>query len=109
MHSVAQALEIVLANVQPLPPMRGPLGPESLGLALAEDIERISDEEGMRPRVLLEVNVAGEGSKIGFAPENLRAEMETLLRLGRRQYTGAERGFGPWADSVARDVATEER
>jgi len=57
-------------------------------LALAEDIERIAEEEGMRPRVLLEVNVAGEGSKIGFAPEKLRAEMEMLLRLGRVEIEG---------------------
>jgi hypothetical protein len=52
-------------------------------LALARDINRIADEEGLRPRVLLEVNVAGEGSKIGFAPETLRAEIEALLELPR--------------------------
>ena len=57
-------------------------------LALAQDMERIAEEEGMRPRVLLEVNVAGEGSKLGFAPEKLRAEMETLLALGRLEIEG---------------------
>src|SRR5206468_6367676 len=46
-------------------------------LALAQDINRIAEEEGMHPRVLLEVNVAGEGSKFGFAPEKLREEMES--------------------------------
>src|SRR5215510_16432380 len=35
-------------------------------LALAQDVNRIAEEEGMFPRVLLEVNVAGEGSKFGF-------------------------------------------
>src|SRR5881398_1168701 len=50
-------------------------------LALAEDMQRIADEEGLRPRVLLEVNVAGEGSKLGFSPEKLGAEMEQLLQL----------------------------
>src|SRR5437868_13667560 len=35
-------------------------------LALAEDINRIASEEGSHPRVLIEVNVAGEGSKFGF-------------------------------------------
>src|SRR5207245_5136492 len=50
-------------------------------LALAEDINRIADEEGMHPRVLLEVNVAGEGSKFGFARTALRGEMERLLAL----------------------------
>ncbi len=38
MHSVAQALEIVLANVHPLPPTPTPLGPETLGQVLAEDV-----------------------------------------------------------------------
>ena len=50
-------------------------------LALAQDINRIADELGSRPRVLLEVNVAGEGSKFGFRPEILRAEIEHLLAL----------------------------
>ena len=57
-------------------------------LALAQDIERIAAEEGLHPRVLLEVNVAGEGTKFGFAPEKLRAEMETLLALPRLSIEG---------------------
>ena len=57
-------------------------------LALARDMNRIADEEGLHPRVLLEVNVAGEGSKIGFAPEVLRAEMESLLELSRLTIEG---------------------
>ncbi len=40
-------------------------------LALARDMQRIAEEEGVRPRVLLEVNVSGEGSKLGFAPAQL--------------------------------------
>jgi hypothetical protein len=57
-------------------------------LALAQDVERIAEEEGVRPRVLLEVNVAGEGSKFGFAPAKLREEMEQLLSLGRLNIEG---------------------
>ena len=57
-------------------------------LALAEDINRIAEEEGMHPRVLLEVNVAGEGSKFGFHPEKLRNEMEALLALSRLSIEG---------------------
>ncbi|MSQ95181.1 MAG: molybdopterin molybdenumtransferase MoeA [Gemmataceae bacterium] len=38
MHTVAEALEIVLRHAQPLPPVNAPLGPEALGLVLAEDI-----------------------------------------------------------------------
>lgn len=56
--------------------------------ALARDMNRIADEEGLRPRILLEVNVAGEGSKIGFAPGILRAEMEALLELPRLTIEG---------------------
>jgi pyridoxal phosphate enzyme (YggS family) len=57
-------------------------------IELARDMNRIAEEEGLRPRVLLEVNVAGEGSKIGFAPETLRAEMEALLELPRLTIEG---------------------
>jgi pyridoxal phosphate enzyme (YggS family) len=57
-------------------------------LALAQEADRIAAEEGMHPRVLLEVNVAGEGSKFGFKPETLRTEMETLLALDRLSIEG---------------------
>jgi pyridoxal phosphate enzyme (YggS family) len=57
-------------------------------LTLAQDVNRIAEEEGLHPRVLLEVNVAGEGSKFGFKPETLRGEMETLLALPRLSILG---------------------
>lgn len=57
-------------------------------LGLAQDINRIAEEQGMHPRVLLEVNVAGEGSKFGFESETLRAEMESLLALPRLSILG---------------------
>src|SRR5206468_633446 len=57
-------------------------------LALAEDINRIAEEDGLHPRVLLEVNVAGEGSKFGFGSDKLRAEMESLLALPRLSILG---------------------
>ncbi|HEY2615429.1 MAG TPA: YggS family pyridoxal phosphate-dependent enzyme [Chthoniobacterales bacterium] len=57
-------------------------------LALAREMNRIADEEGLRPRVLLEVNLAGEGSKIGFSPEILRTEMEALLDFPRLTIEG---------------------
>src|ERR1700754_1528744 len=52
-------------------------------LALAEAMNRIAEEEGLHPRVLLEVNVAGEGSKIGFEPEALSSQFEQINSLGR--------------------------
>jgi PLP dependent protein len=57
-------------------------------LALAQDMNRIANEEGLHPRVLLEVNVAGEGSKFGFKPQTVRAEMESLLALARLSIEG---------------------
>src|SRR6478672_3463835 len=57
-------------------------------LDLARDMNRIADEEGLRPRILLEVNVAGEGSKIGFSPEKLREQMESILELPRLTVEG---------------------
>ena len=57
-------------------------------LALAQEMERIAEEEGMRPRVLLEVNVAGEASKHGFSPEALRRDLEAALSLGRLTIEG---------------------
>src|SRR2546428_2380939 len=57
-------------------------------LALAQDMDRIAEEEGLHPRVLLEVNVAGEGSKFGFAADKLREEMATLLALPRLSIEG---------------------
>src|ERR1700738_2802907 len=41
-------------------------------LALAQEMNRIAAEEGGHPCVLLEVNVAGGGSKFGFKAQSLR-------------------------------------
>jgi pyridoxal phosphate enzyme (YggS family) len=57
-------------------------------LVLAQEINRIAAEEGAHPGVLLEVNVAEEGSKFGFKTETLRAEMESLLALPRLSIEG---------------------
>ena len=57
-------------------------------LELARDLDRIAAEAGAYPRVLLEVNVAGEGTKFGFQPEQLRAQMDALLALERVQIEG---------------------
>ena len=57
-------------------------------LALAQEINRVAAEEGMHPRILLEINVAEEGSKFGFKPESLRAGMESLLALPRLSIEG---------------------
>jgi PLP dependent protein len=57
-------------------------------LDLAQAIARIAQEDGLHPRILLEVNVASEGSKFGFKATTLRAELESLLMLSRLSIEG---------------------
>jgi pyridoxal phosphate enzyme (YggS family) len=54
----------------------------------AQAMDRIAAEEGAFPRVLLEVNVAGEATKFGFRPEALEAGIDALLALPRLQIEG---------------------
>jgi PLP dependent protein len=51
-------------------------------------MNRIAAEDGLHARILLEVNVAGEGSKFGFRPDKLREHMEELLALPRLTIEG---------------------
>lgn len=57
-------------------------------LELARDIDRIAAELGLFPKILFEVNVAGESTKFGFKPVELRRDMEQLLALERLQIEG---------------------
>lgn len=57
-------------------------------LPLAREIQRIADEDGRQPRVLLEVNLAGEASKHGFTAEAVRRDLEAILSLGRLSVEG---------------------
>jgi PLP dependent protein len=57
-------------------------------LDLAQAIDRVAQEDGLHPRILLEVNVAGEGSKFGFKSATLRAQLESLLKLPRLSIEG---------------------
>lgn len=50
-------------------------------LPLLEKIEACAAEAGRRIRVCLEVNVSGESSKFGFAPEAMPATLAVLPRL----------------------------
>lgn len=50
-------------------------------LALAEEIDRQAKTAGLRQRVLLEVNLAGEASKGGFESTTLGAALESLNGL----------------------------
>jgi pyridoxal phosphate enzyme (YggS family) len=53
-----------------------------------DEIQRIGGDLGLFPRVLLQVNVAGESSKFGFTPERLLLELERISRAERVQVEG---------------------
>jgi pyridoxal phosphate enzyme (YggS family) len=57
-------------------------------LRLAAYAARVAEEDGFSPRVLLEVNVAGEASKCGFSPDGLERDFESLRALGRIKICG---------------------
>jgi pyridoxal phosphate enzyme (YggS family) len=61
-------------------------GIDSLGLA--REINRAASAAGGIAHVLLEVNVAGESTKFGFAPNTLQSELEDLLGLNRLSIEG---------------------
>lgn len=57
-------------------------------LKLARRIDFIADELDLRPRVLLQVNVAGDEAKFGFSPDSLREAMGEILALERLRVDG---------------------
>ncbi|SRR5579862_9763505 len=57
-------------------------------LESAREMNRVAKEMGLYPRVLLQVNLAGESSKFGFSPDGLRRELEEILTLDRVQVDG---------------------
>jgi pyridoxal phosphate enzyme (YggS family) len=57
-------------------------------LKLLEHIERVSDEAGKRPDILLEVNVSGEASKDGLRPDDVPAVIEAALKCRNLTLTG---------------------
>ncbi len=57
-------------------------------LEIARDIQRIASEESQVTTVLLEVKLAEESQKHGFAPEVLREQIEELLLLDRVNIAG---------------------
>jgi pyridoxal phosphate enzyme (YggS family) len=57
-------------------------------LSIAQDMDRIADQSGLFPKILLEVNVAGEETKFGFTPSVLLSQIEKLLELPRLHIEG---------------------
>jgi pyridoxal phosphate enzyme (YggS family) len=76
-------------------------------LRLAEHLDRIAGEDGKRPQVYLEVNVAGEESKGGFSPEEVIAASASLAGLHNLEILGLM-AIPPEGDSRRWFAATRE-
>lgn len=57
-------------------------------LKLATYTNQVAAELGLFPKVFLQVNVAGEATKGGFEPSELRKELESLMALERLEIQG---------------------
>jgi pyridoxal phosphate enzyme (YggS family) len=69
-------------------------------LRLAKRISSVAETRGDAARVLVEVNVSGEQSKDGFAPDDLRASWEELCQLSGLEIRGLMT-MAPRVDSSA--------
>jgi pyridoxal phosphate enzyme (YggS family) len=77
-------------------------------LSLATRVDGLSAELGLRPRLLLEVNVLGEASKDGFAPEQLEADWAALGTLSHVEIRGLMT-MAPLSDDPETSRATFQR
>ena len=57
-------------------------------LSLAQEIERQCEKRGCTLDALIEVNIAGEASKTGVAPEALEPFADELMRFSRLRIKG---------------------
>lgn len=57
-------------------------------LAIAQEINKRADQLSKTMPVLLEINVAGEGSKFGYKPEQMLADLKTINALPRLEIHG---------------------
>ena len=64
-------------------------------LPLAQEVQKWCDKLGKSMPILLEVNVAGEGSKFGYSPERLLEDLPALALLPRLEIHGLMT-IAPW-------------
>lgn len=64
-------------------------------LSLAEEINKQCDKAAKTMPILLEVNVAGESSKFGYAPEKILAELNEINALPKIEIHGLMT-IAPW-------------
>ena len=68
-------------------------------LSLAQEISKRAEQAGKTMPILLEVNVAGEGSKFGYAPEKLLAELNQMNALPKIEVHGLM-AVPPWSSEA---------
>jgi pyridoxal phosphate enzyme (YggS family) len=64
-------------------------------LKLAEELDKRAEQSSKTLQILLEVNIVGEGSKFGYKPEHLLAELNTINALPRLEMHGLM-SIPPW-------------
>ena len=57
-------------------------------LNIAQEINKRAEQAGKTMPILLEINVAGEGSKFGYHPEQMLADLKTINALPRLEIHG---------------------
>jgi pyridoxal phosphate enzyme (YggS family) len=57
-------------------------------LYVAEEINKRAEQASKRMPILLEVNIAREGSKFGYSPERLLADLQAINSLPRLEIYG---------------------
>lgn len=57
-------------------------------LAIAQEINKRAEQAGKTMPILLEINVAGEGSKFGYQPEQMLADLKAINTLPRLEIHG---------------------
>ena len=70
-------------------------------LELAEEINKRSEQAAKTMPVLIEVNIAGEASKFGYAPDRLLEELERIHALQRLEIQGLMT-IAPWTTEPER-------
>ena len=73
-------------------------------IELADRVNRIAGEMNCKPKILIEVNVSGEESKTGIAPENFSRLLEHIITLPNLNLEGLMT-VGPLTDNE-RDIRT---
>jgi pyridoxal phosphate enzyme (YggS family) len=64
-------------------------------LSLAQEINKRAEQSGKRIPILIEVNVAGEGSKYGYQPDSLSQEFASINSMPRLEIQGLMT-VAPW-------------